>query len=52
MYNGVLAYTQAMRDACVRPNGPCGYAKAIWKSVSAELDRIEPAKEAWRDGTY
>ena len=40
MYNGVMAYALAMKDACVRPNGPCSYAEKAWKSVSLQESSI------------
>ncbi len=46
MYNGLIAYAQAMREACLRRDGPCGYAGAVWKAVSTELDRIEPSSKS------
>jgi len=29
MYRGVVAYAQAMKDACVRPDGVCAFAGAL-----------------------
>ena len=44
IYNGVVAYAQAMKEACLRRDGPCGYAEAIWKVVSLQLDSIETSR--------
>ena len=41
IYNGAVAYAQAMKEACLHRNGPCGYAEAVWKSVSLQLDGSE-----------
>lgn len=44
MYSGLVAYGQAMREACLRRDGPCGYAVAVWRSVLTELDRIDQSR--------
>ncbi len=51
MYKGAVAYAQAMKDACLRRDGPCGYAEAVWKSVSLQLDSIETSSEPIADDT-
>lgn len=44
MYSGLVAYGQAMREACLRPDGPCGYAVAVWRSVSTQLHPKDQSK--------
>ena len=40
MYNGFVAYAQAMKEACVGRNGPCTYAEKVWKTVSSQLNSM------------
>ncbi len=51
IYKGVVAYAQALKDACLRRDGPCRYAEAVWKSVSLQLDSIETSSEPIADDT-
>ena len=41
MYSGVVAYAQGMKEACLKRDGPCSFAEAVWKSVSLRLDSID-----------
>ncbi len=51
MYDGLIAYAQSMKEACLRRDGPCHHAEAVWQSATRELQGIKVSSAPKTDDT-